>query len=93
MQQINDCGVRTASRYLGLNYWEYSWRKGGVRMIDICKRETSTSSSIAAVSTRYTNEHRVAMGRELICLGEVYYGQASDTQPSSQEPGAKSSKV
>ncbi|RXE15216.1 hypothetical protein DB817_10715, partial [Xanthomonas perforans] len=37
MQQINDCGIRAASRYPGLMYWEYNWRKGGgaSRMIQI----------------------------------------------------------
>lgn len=41
MQQINDCGVRSAAKYPGLIYWEYNWRKGGgaSRMIEISKRE------------------------------------------------------
>ena len=41
MAQINDCGIRAASRYDGLQYWDYNWRKGGgaSRMIEISKRE------------------------------------------------------
>ena len=41
MEQINDCGGRAASRYEGVSYWDYNWRKGGgaSRMIEISKRE------------------------------------------------------
>ena len=41
MAQINDCGIRAASHYEGLQYWDYNWRKGGgaSRMIEISKRE------------------------------------------------------
>ena len=39
--QINACGIRAASAYQDLNYWDYNWRKGGgaQRMITISKRE------------------------------------------------------
>src|SRR2546427_2837542 len=41
MAQINDCGIRAASRYEGLQYWDYNWRKGGgaSRMIEIRSEE------------------------------------------------------
>ena len=37
MAQINDCGIRAASRYPDLVYWDYNWRKkgGSARMIEI----------------------------------------------------------
>jgi predicted adenine nucleotide alpha hydrolase (AANH) superfamily ATPase len=80
MQQINACGVRAAARYPDLSYWEYNWRKGGgsARMIEISKRENFYQQEYCGCvySLRDTNEHRVAMGRERIRLGEQYYGQA-----------------
>src|SRR4051812_33933960 len=41
MDQINGSGMRAASRYHGLSYWDYNWRKlgGANRMIEISKRE------------------------------------------------------
>ena len=35
MNQINGCGMRAASKYDGVRYWSYNWRKGGgsARMI------------------------------------------------------------
>ncbi len=29
MDQINDCGLRAASHYDGVDYWTYNWRKEG----------------------------------------------------------------
>src|SRR5690625_6264650 len=45
MQQINDSGVRAASRYDDLTYWTYNWRRqgGAQRMLDISKRENFRS--------------------------------------------------
>ncbi|WP_171251385.1 epoxyqueuosine reductase QueH, partial [Acinetobacter pittii] len=41
MAQINDCGIRAASHYPDIQYWDYNWRKNGgsSRMIEISKRE------------------------------------------------------
>ncbi|WP_109481289.1 epoxyqueuosine reductase QueH [Paraburkholderia sp. C35] len=79
MQQINDCGIRAASHYPDLMYWDYNWRKGGgsARMIEISKRENFYQQEYCGCvySLRDTNEHRIAMGRERIRLGELYYGQ------------------
>jgi len=40
MQQLNDCGNRSASHYEGITYWDYNWRKNGsaVRMLEISKQ-------------------------------------------------------
>jgi epoxyqueuosine reductase len=81
MQQISDCGMRAASRYPDLSYWDYNWRKGGgaSRMIEISKRENFYQQEYCGCvfSLRDTNRHRVAMGRDRIRLGELYYGTAT----------------
>jgi epoxyqueuosine reductase len=92
MNQINGCGVRAAAHYPGLMYWEYNWRKGGgsARMIEISKRENFYQQEYCGCvySLRDTNQHRVAMGRERIKLGELYYGQA----PSGEQEAAAPAK-
>ena len=78
MQQINDSGVRAASRYPDLMYWEYNWRKAGgsARMIEISKRENFYQQEYCGCvySLRDTNRHRLASGRERIQLGVKFYG-------------------
>ncbi|MDE9429222.1 epoxyqueuosine reductase QueH [Xenorhabdus bovienii] len=82
MQQINECGVRAASRYPDLTYWEYNWRKGGgsSRMIEISKREEFYQQEYCGCvySLRDTNRHRLSTGRERIKLGTVFYQVESD---------------
>ncbi|MDC9588177.1 epoxyqueuosine reductase QueH [Xenorhabdus sp. XENO-10] len=77
MQQINECGVRAASRYPDLMYWEYNWRKGGgsSRMIEISKREEFYQQEYCGCvySLRDTNRHRLTTGRERIKLGTIFY--------------------
>ncbi|OTA18594.1 hypothetical protein Xbed_03130 [Xenorhabdus beddingii] len=81
MQQINECGVRAASHYPDLVYWEYNWRKGGgsSRMIEISKREAFYQQEYCGCiySLRDTNRHRLATGRERIKLGTVFYSAES----------------
>lgn len=83
MKQINDCGVRAASRYPGMMYWEFNWRKGGgsARMIEISKREGFYQQEYCGCiySLRDTNRHRVATGRQRIQIGVQYY------QPENKE--------
>ena len=77
MAQINDCGVRAASRYDGMVYWDYNWRKGGgsQRMIEISKREGFYQQEYCGCvySLRDTNAHRLAQGRDRIRIGVQYY--------------------
>jgi len=77
MQQINESGVRAASRYPDLMYWEFNWRKGGgsARMIEISKRENFYQQEYCgcAYSLRDTNQQRKAAGRAPIQLGVLYY--------------------
>jgi predicted adenine nucleotide alpha hydrolase (AANH) superfamily ATPase len=78
MQQINDSGVRAASRYPDLMYWEYNWRKAGgsARMIEISKRENFYQQEYCGCvySLRDTNRHRLETGRQRIELGVKFYG-------------------
>jgi predicted adenine nucleotide alpha hydrolase (AANH) superfamily ATPase len=78
MQQINESGIRAASKYDGLKYWDFNWRKGGGadRMIEISKREKFYQQEYCgcAYSLRDTNAQRVAAGRERIKLGQLFYG-------------------
>jgi len=77
MAQINDCGIRAASRYEGMHYWDYNWRKGGgsQRMIEISKREGFYQQEYCGCvySLRDTNAHRLAQGRDRIRIGVQYY--------------------
>lgn len=77
MEQINACGRRAASKFPGLVYWTYNWRKAGgsSRMIEISKREKFYQQEYCgcAYSWRDTNAWRVKNGRERIKIGEKYY--------------------
>jgi predicted adenine nucleotide alpha hydrolase (AANH) superfamily ATPase len=77
MAQINDCGIRAASRYPGMVYWDYNWRKGGgsQRMIEISKREGFYQQEYCGCiySLRDTNAHRLSQGRDRIKIGVQYY--------------------
>ena len=77
LAQINECGVRAASAYEGLVYWEFNWRKGGgaQRMIEISKREEFYQQEYCgcAYSLRDTNLHRRASGRPAIVIGTQFY--------------------
>ena len=78
MAQINGSGERAASRYPGLVYWTYNWRKGGgsQRMIEISKAEHFYQQEYCGCvySLRDTNRWRRAQGREAIEIGVKYYG-------------------
>lgn len=77
MDQINDCGVRAAEHYPGVEYWTYNWRKNGgsQRMYDIAKREAFYKQEYCGCiySLRDTNEWRESQGREQIAIGEAFY--------------------
>ena len=77
LAQINECGIRAASAYQHLIYWDYNWRKGGGahRMIAISKREEFYQQEYCgcAYSLRDTNLHRRASGRPAIVMGTQFY--------------------
>ncbi|ERT13118.1 epoxyqueuosine reductase QueH [Photorhabdus temperata] len=83
MQQINDCGIRAASQYPGVKYWDYNWRKqgGSARMIEISKRERFYQQEYCGCiySLRDSNKHRKSQGRDIIRIGVKYYGD-DDTE-------------
>jgi hypothetical protein len=87
MDQINDCGVRAAGHYPGLQYWTYNWRKqgGSARMIEISKREQFYQQEYCGCvySLRDTNQARTNDGREKIEIGVKFYGRTSETDGSS----------
>lgn len=77
MDQINGCGVKAASRYSGMIYWDYNWRKGGgsQRMYEIAKRENFYQQEYCGCvySLRDTNLHRVRRGDVRIDIGKKFY--------------------
>lgn len=77
MEQINDSGVRAASRYPGITYWTYNWKKegGSNRMYEIAKREAFYKQEYCGCvySLRDTNDWREQNGREKIEICEEFY--------------------
>jgi len=77
MDQINDCGIRAANNYDGINYWTYNWRKGGgsSRMYEISKEEKFYKQEYCGCiySLRDTNIWRKKNDREEIEMGKEFY--------------------
>lgn len=77
MKQINDSGIRAASRYPEIDYWTYNWRKGGgsERMYAIAKRENFYKQEYCGCvySLRDTNNWRKENNRDRIKIGKEYY--------------------
>lgn len=77
MNQINESGIKAASRYPGMEYWTYNWRKGGgaARMYEIAKRENFYKQEYCGCvySLRDTNLWRKKNERERIKIGISYY--------------------
>ncbi|VVM05934.1 hypothetical protein MAMC_00859 [Methylacidimicrobium cyclopophantes] len=90
-EQVTGAGVRAASRYPGLLYWTYNWRKlgGSERMIAISREEGFYQQEYCGClySLRDANRWRTSRGRPKIELGKKFYGNAaSETSPSSPLP-------
>jgi len=81
MDQINGCGQRAASRFPGLSYWTFNWRKGGgsQRMIEIAKENRFYQQEYCGCvySLRDTNRARVERGLDKIRFGKRFYGADS----------------
>lgn len=77
MDQINESGIRAASRYPGLVYWTYNWRKmgGSQRMYEVSKQEEFYQQEYCGCvySLRDTNSWRVKNGKDKIIRGERFY--------------------
>ncbi|HCK7401296.1 TPA: epoxyqueuosine reductase QueH, partial [Acinetobacter baumannii] len=82
MEQINDCGIRAASHYPDIQYWDYNWRKNGGsnRMIEISKREEFYQQEYCGCvySLRDTNRWRMSNGRDRIKIGVKFYSNAME---------------
>lgn len=90
MDQINDCGIRAAEHYDGVEYWTYNWRKNGgsSRMYEIAKRENFYKQEYCGCiySLRDTNNWRESQNRSKIAIGEEFY----EKKLSSLEPKSSS---
>lgn len=84
MNQINEAGLRAASRYPDLSYWTYNWRKegGSERMYEIAKRENFYQQEYCGCvySLRDSNLWRKQQGRERIKIGINYYQEENNNQ-------------
>ncbi len=82
MAQINDCGIRAASHYPDIQYWDYNWRKNGgsSHMIEISKREEFYQQEYCGCvySLRDTNRWRMSNGRDRIKIGVKFYSNAME---------------
>src|SRR5262245_36231559 len=78
MDQINEAGIRAASRHPGMVYWTYNWRKlgGAQRMYEIAKRENFYKQDYCGCiySLRDTNLWRMQNSRPKIEKGTQFYG-------------------
>lgn len=84
MEQINECGIRSASPYTDLEYWTYNWRLegGSERMYQIAKRENFYKQEYCGCiySLRDSNAWRIAKGRQPITIGQEYYNSNDSTE-------------
>lgn len=83
MEQINESGVRSASRYPELTYWTINWRKqgGSQRMVELAKEEAFYQQEYCGCvySLRDTNRYRMANGRTRVKRMVKFYG--ADPEP------------
>jgi len=75
--QVTQAGIKAASLFPGVTYWEYNWRKkgGSQRMYKIAKEETFYQQQYCGCvySLRDTNKHRTESGRPKIDIGKDFY--------------------
>lgn len=83
MNQINASGTLAASRYPGMTYWTYNWRKNGgaARMYTIAKREAFYQQEYCGCvySLRDTNAWRKKNERCRIKIGTQYYTELPES--------------
>ncbi len=84
MNQINDCGVRSANPYQNIDYWTFNWRKegGSSRMVELAKRENFYQQEYCGCvySLRDTNRWRTSSGRDKIERGVKFYTHALELE-------------
>lgn len=73
MNQVNACGMKAASYYPGIVYWDYNWRKegGSARSSAISKREQFYTQEYCGCvySLRDSNAWRISKGKQPITFG------------------------
>lgn len=86
MNQINNSGKYAASKFKGLSYWDFNWRKenGSHRMIEVSKDEGFYMQEYCGCvySLRDTNKWRTKNLKTKIEIGLNYYSH-SDKDPSN----------
>lgn len=79
MNQINQSGVKSASKYPGITYWTHNWRKqgGAQRMVELSKQEEFYQQEYCGCvySLRDTNRWRKKNDREMVVRGIKFYGR------------------
>ena len=86
MNQINTSGKYAASKFKGLSYWDFNWRKenGSHRMIEVSKDEGFYMQEYCGCvySLRDTNKWRTKNLKSKIEIGLNYYSH-SDKDPGN----------
>ncbi len=89
MNQINEAGIRAASRYSEIEYWTYNWRKNGgaARMYEIAKRENFYKQEYCGCvySLRDTNAWLKTNSRERIKIGINFYENEQEDPVSDEQ--------
>ncbi|MFT5207777.1 MAG: putative adenine nucleotide alpha hydrolase (AANH) superfamily ATPase [Candidatus Omnitrophota bacterium] len=80
--QVTNSGIKAASLFEGVDYWEFNWRKkgGSSRMIELAKEEEFYQQQYCGCvySLRDSNQWRLAKGRQKINLGNDFYTNEKD---------------
>ena len=80
MNQINQSGIYAASKFQGMEYWTYNWRKenGSQRMIEVSKDESFYMQEYCGCvySLRDTNSWREKNLRPTIEIGKKFYSHS-----------------
>ena len=80
MNQINISGKYAASKFKGLSYWDFNWRKenGSHRMIEVSKDEGFYMQEYCGCvySLRDTNKWRTINLKPKIKIGLNYYSHS-----------------
>ncbi len=84
MQQINECGIKAANEYGGVEYWTYNWRKNGgsERMYELAKEENFYKQRYCGCiySLRDTNNWHEKNNRPKIEIGQDFYSFEQDVK-------------
>ena len=84
--QVTQAGVRAASLFPGVSYWDFNWRKNGgaTRMYEISKEENFYQQQYCGCvySLRDSNRWRKAKDRPLIEFGKDFYQVKKSSIPS-----------